>query len=137
MYRLSYSLISRSENYKNYEYPQKEGDIEYYVSRGFVANDASMKNDTFFNAGAYGKIGVGTSIKADGDWYKSLLDIVDFCNKNDIELVFFIAPEPEFTLVGKGNYQEYSEFISDIAEENGCAFYDFNLCRKDRFVSAF
>lgn len=44
-------LISKSQTaYKNYEYNKPEGAVEYYVDRGFVANDAVVAEDTFFNA---------------------------------------------------------------------------------------
>ena len=123
----------QTEQYKNYEYPKADDAIEYYVDRGFVANDAEVSSDTHFNGTAYGEIAVNTAISKDSDWYNSVSDIVDFCDKKGIELVFFVTPEPEWTLVGKGNYQEYHDFIQEIADENNVELYDFNLCRNQYF----
>lgn len=123
--------IKQTQQYKNYIYTKKEGDIEYYVERGFVANDAEIGNDVYFNSTAYGEIGMGTEITKESDWFKSLAEIISYCKKQGIELTLFITPEPEWTLVGKGNYQEYHEFISEIANEYGLDFYDFNLCKKE------
>jgi hypothetical protein len=123
----------QTEQYKNYEYPKADDAVEYYVDRGFVANDAEVSSDTHFNVTAYGGIGMGTAITKDSDWYNSVSDIVDFCDKEGIELVFFVTPEPEWTLVGKGNYQEYNDFIQNIADEKNVKLYDFNLCRNEYF----
>ena len=123
----------QTEQYKNYEYPKTDAAIEYYVDRGFVANDAEVSGDAYFNATAYGGIDIGTAISKDCDWYNSVSDIVEFCDKKRIELVFFVTPEPEWTLVGKGNYQKYHDFIQDIADEKKVDFYDFNLFRKQYF----
>jgi|GEM_PF-1298884 len=123
----------QTDYYKNYEYPKADDAIEYYVDRGFVANDAEVSGDTHFNKKAYGEIGVGSSISKDSDWYNSLSDIVDFCNEKDVKLTFFITPEPEWTLVGKGNYQAFHDFVDGIASEFGLDFYDFNLCRNKYF----
>ena len=123
----------QTEQYKNYEYPKADDAIEYYVDRGFVANDSEVSSTTYFNTYAYGQIGMGTAVSKDSDWYNSVSDIVDFCNKEEIELILFVTPEPEWTLVGKGNYQEYHDFIVDIANKMNVEFYDFNLCRNEYF----
>ena len=123
----------QTENYKNYIYQKNDGDEEYYVDRGYVACSTEVCPETLFNCQAYGKIGVGTNISCDSDWYRSLTDIVNYCKKNDIQLTLFIAPEPEWTLVGKENYQEYHEFISDIAQKYSLDFLDFNLCKREYF----
>ncbi|SES26093.1 hypothetical protein SAMN04487884_12563 [Butyrivibrio fibrisolvens] len=123
----------QTDEYKNYEYVRNEGDVEYYVDRGFVANDAEVSSDTHFNVTAYGEIGVGSIISRDTDWYNSVVDIVDYCKAHDIEITFFVTPEPEWTLVGKGNYDKYHEFISDISKDLEVDFYDFNLCKNEFF----
>lgn len=124
-------IIKKSQsNYKNYEWTRKEGDMEYYVERGFVANDNVIGNDIFTNKAAYGKI---PAVNVESDWYKSLDSIVNYCKKQGIELIFFIAPEPEWTIAGKQNYQEYHNGIKAIADDKGVAFYDFNLCRNNYF----
>lgn len=120
----------QTDEYKNYEYVRNEGDVEYYVDRGFVANDAEVSPDTHFNAKAYGEIG---EISRDCDWYNSVVDIVSYCKKHNIEITLFVTPEPEWTLVGKGDYDKYHEFINEIAKELEVDFYDFNLCKNEIF----
>lgn len=61
------------------------------------------------------------------------MDIVGFCKKHNIELVLFVAPEPEWTIVGKGNYSEYHSRLKEISTVNGVGFYDFNLCKSAYF----
>ena len=123
----------RQKAYKNYEYPKFDDAMEYYSDRGFVANNTEVSCDTHFNLSAYNRIGMENAIRKYSDWYNSVSDIVDFCNKKGIKLVFFVTPEPEWTLVGKGNYQEYHEFIQDMADEERVELYDFNLCRNQYF----
>ena len=123
----------RTDAYRNYEYVRYEKDFEYYMNRGFVASDAQVNPAMHFNKSAYGPIEVGTTISRVSDWYNSIVDIIDYCRAENIELTFFISPEPEWTLVGKSNYDEYHDFISDIADEHGIEFVDFNLCKDEFF----
>lgn len=128
-------LLTRKsqDTYRNYEYDKPEGAVEYYVDRGFVANNNVVAEDTFFNAKAYDGVGNTYDSLKGTDWEKSLIEIVSFCNRKGIGLTFFMAPEPEWTIAGTGNYSEYHDSIDRIAQECGVAFYDFNLCRDEVF----
>ena len=127
-------LISKSQaTYKNYEYNKPEGAVEYYVDRGFVANDAVVAENTFFNTTAYNPVGRTYDSIKNSDWEKTLGGIVKFCNRKGIALTFFITPEPEWTLVGTGDYSDYHEAVKRISQEYGIEFYDFNLCRDEVF----
>lgn len=129
------NLVQRKQmdSYKNYEWVRYENQIEYYVERGFVANDGVVAEDTYWNSMAYDEIVVPTTVTQESDWSISLQSIINYCSKNDIELTLFIAPEPEWTVIGKGNYQAYHDMISEIANENNLKFYDFNLCKPEFF----
>lgn len=118
-----------TESYKNYEWVPN-GSSEYYAGKGFVGNDSAIDIESLsVNANAYGEIPVPDA-DLQTDWLESLLSIIRFCNQNQIELVFFIAPEPESTVVGKGNYQQYHDYIQQIADRNDIPFFDFNLVRE-------
>lgn len=120
-------------NYRNYRFPIRPEDTEYYKERGFVASSGTVAENVMINEKAYGRIETGDQISTDSDWYSCLQEIISYCKDNHIRLTFVISPEPEWTLAGKGNYQEYHDFIAGIAEENGIRFLDFNLCRNDVF----
>ena len=119
--------------YKNYEGPKVDAEEEYYDDRGFVACNLEFGDKKYFNSPAKRKIEMGSIINKENDWYDSVSSIVNYCNKNEIELYFIVVPEQELTLVGKGNYQEYHDFPLDIANEKKVDFYDFNLCRNQYF----
>lgn len=129
-YEYIQELIStkNSDSYRNYEWVREDGETEYYVDRGFVAEDATAEDDGYINEFAYGEI---KAIDRKSDWYRSLQSIVDYCNSQRVELYFFIAPQPEWTIVGKQNYQEYHDEIQAISEELGVSFYDFNFCKNE------
>ncbi len=127
-----YSLLKKkqSEDYKNYRWVKDNK--EYYVDRGFVANDLVVDPEKHWNTLAYGNIEKAIQLTGKNDWYRSLKDIITYCKKNNIKMTLFVVPEPEWTIVGKGNYQQYHDMVQTIADSNEIEFYDFNFC-KPRF----
>lgn len=121
------------KSYKEYEWVKTNGDIEYYVDRGFVANDGFMSSEEQWNAAAYGNIAAVNNISKESNWRKNLQRIIDLCEDEGIELTLFVAPMPEWTIVGKENYDEYSQMVRTIAKENNIGYYDFNLCKSIYF----
>ncbi|MCD8238774.1 MAG: hypothetical protein LUC92_05505 [Clostridiales bacterium] len=119
-----------SDAYKNYEYIKKEGSAEYYVDRGFVANDGAIDKNKLLFSEAYGEIDLSLISE---DYLNSLKDIAELCEKNDVELTLFIAPMPEITIAGKGNYDEYSGYINELSKSLNVEFYDFNYCKPNYF----
>ncbi|MBR4909229.1 MAG: hypothetical protein IKZ43_09500 [Acidaminococcaceae bacterium] len=128
-----YNLIKKkqSEDYKNYRWVKDNK--EYYVDRGFVANDEVVDPDEYWNKLAYGNIEKAVKLTEKNDWYRSLKNIITYCKKNNIKLTLFVVPEPEWTLVGKGNYQKYHDMVQTIADSNEIGFYDFNFCKSQFF----
>lgn len=133
-YIINMIRAKNSPDYQNYQYEKTDNQIEYYVERGFVANDSSLNDEEGWVCSGV-PIGV-EKMNNKTDWYKSLSDIVEYCNKNDIEIVFFITPMPEATIISTGNYQDYHNYIYSIAEEMNVEFYDFNLCKSEYFNCA-
>lgn len=105
----------------------------YYVDRGFYANENVVGDNVYWNSKAFGEISALDKMIPDCDWYKSLETIVNYCKNNGIELILYVTPEPEWTLVGKGNYSDYHNRLSRIAETFSVPFYDFNLCKASYF----
>ena len=130
-----YSLAVKkcSAEYRNYEWIAPENTDEFYIDRGFVGNEGSANPEDLWNSMAYDPVTVRDSIGRGDLWYGSLERIVRFCRNSGIALTFFIAPEQETTIVGRGNYQEYHDLIEGIASEYQVSFYDFNLCRPEFF----
>lgn len=122
----------QSDDYKNFCWPKEENEKNYYVERGFVAYDDKAKPKQWYQK-AYGKIKKAVSLTEQNDWYKALNKIIAFCKSKKIKLTFIVVPEPEWTVVGQRNYQEYHDFIKSIADKNEIDFFDFNLCKPAYF----
>lgn len=125
-------LKKNEESYKNYEWIRTEEQMEYYVDRGFVANDNIVPEETYWNLSAYDPIDI-ESISM--DWKNSLQDIIQLCKKEGVKLILFVTPMPEWTIVGKGNYDEYHLLIEKIANNAGIDFYDFNFVDSKYFAT--
>lgn len=59
--------------------------------------------------------------------------IIRLCKREGIELTFFISPIYPVQVASVENYDAYSRRISQIAEQNGIEFYDFNLIKTQFF----
>ena len=57
--------------------------------------------------------------------------IITFCRENGIELILVQAPMSDAFLSADGNRQLYMDFFAQKAEQNGLAYWDLNLCRKE------
>ena len=68
----------------------------------------------------------------------AILDMVRFCKKRGIRIVFFAAPVPEFVTDSVDNYEEYADTICQLLNEAGGEEYlDFNLIAFDRKNAAY
>ena len=63
-------IAKNKESYKNYEWVRNPDAIEYYVDRGFVANDGSVPENVYWNTKAYGDISAVNKITDKSDWKK-------------------------------------------------------------------
>lgn len=111
-----------SENYLNYEYV--DYGWEYYDGKGFVANvgivDINNYKDTVYEPIREDQISK--------DNQEMLVNIIEYCKKNNIDLVVIVAPMPQFRLEQIGNYDLYVEQVRQLLEPYDVEFYDFNLC---------
>lgn len=121
----------RTEGYKNYEYwGDPETDQQYYTRKGYIANRETIENYDFSAEGDWEAI---PEVIFSEDDKRSLQRIIDYCEKNNIELAFFSVPMPYYNMVATGNYGSYIEQVNDLLEGSGVPYYDFNLCREDYF----
>lgn len=121
----------RTEGYKNYEYwGDPETDQQYYTRKGYIVNRRAIENYDFSFEGEWEAI--PEKIFSEDD-KKSIQRIIDYCNRNNIELAFFSAPMPYYNMVATGNYGSYIEQVNDLLKGSGVPYYDFNLCREEYF----
>ena len=120
----------QTDNYKNYKWTKNKNDTEYYVTKGYVANETVMQENAYSDEKTDTTIDL-TSIS--DDWKKSLQDIIDFCKKERIQLTLFSTPMSESFLIKNGNYGDYSRMIQNIADQADISYYDFNLCKPEYF----
>ena len=124
-----------TEFYKNYKFYYELDTLKrkdmYYVEKGYCTSYKIFFS--YWNELAYGNLNAQIKMTEKNDWYKSLLDIINFCKKENIKLTFVIAPTPEWNIVGKKKYQEYHDFVQSIADKYDLDFWDFNLCKPKYF----
>lgn len=120
-----------SKAYRQYQWAWYEKDKDYYVERGFVANDKIAEEGKYWNKLATIKFRLVPPEK--NDWRKTLLKIIDFCKENGMELTLVIAPLPEWSIVGTEKYQAYYDYVKEIADMHDLHFYDFNFCNPKYF----
>lgn len=109
--------------YKDCTYPFSE--FERYEGKGYVA--VNQVGDTY----GFEHFKEIDTASVSEDYVDTLQKIIDFCEKEEIELTLFSTPMPEFRLVDVGNYDAYIQFINGLLEGTDVKYYDFNLCRSE------
>lgn len=123
-----------TKEYKEYHWNKSFYNDEYYVDCGYVEKINTFEPE-YISERAFGRIDSESLLNEKTDWMKSLYDIISFCKDKSIELTFFIAPDRENTIVGKGNYQDFYCAMKEYANKNDINLYDFNLCKESYFDS--
>lgn len=113
----------KSDNYKNYSVGN--------AHKGFIELPVDYENtdSKVYWIQSSGDINYqpvsDENIKA---YSRKYLDrIIDFCKEKDIELVLYCTPMTDYHLASIGNYDQYTNFVKDIANTNNIKFYDFNM----------
>ena len=90
-------LINKKQTdiYREYGYEYVTSDTEWYAGKGFVANNASIREWNIFMSAGWEKIPF-TQITE--DWMESLNDIIEFCSKKDIPLTLISAQMSNYYL---------------------------------------
>lgn len=117
-----------SEPYKNYDYISIKGDT--YRSKGFMANDLEFTGSSDYITTADISTSFYDNYISD-DCRKYIIKIIEFCQKEDIELTFFSAPMTDFSLMTLGNYDSYIKQVKSFLSKYDVKYYDFNLCKTE------
>lgn len=110
--------------YRNYAYVKFEDDE--YEGKGFVRNFKEVNPEGFSANKLFDPI-AENAIEENNRKY--LNKIIDFCQEEEIELIFYSAPMSDFRLMGVGNYDSYIVQMKTFLKERDMPYYDFNLCR--------
>lgn len=125
-YMLRLNEKKRSAAYINHEYITSSADA--YLGKGYVeSSEVWGENSNYLRSVnfAFNKNYISEDCK------KYLKKIIDYCQKNNIELAFFSAPMSDFFLASFGNYDYYIQQVNEFLSEYGVPYYDFNLCKTD------
>jgi len=123
-------VMREKDNYKGYKYKKEseEGTLEY-LDKGYQSSTIELQEESLYVSE---NCGLGENpLSADAEKY--LRKIIEYCQKNQIELTFFITPMYELPILALGDYDNYIRQIRTIAAEYNIDYYDFNLC-KERYL---
>lgn len=124
--------LKQEDTYKEYAYiGEPQVDTEWYNGKGYVANKSRIEEENWSRKDSYSAIPDNLTSEDD---LRSLQSMVDYCEKNDIELVFIATPISDFRASSYGNYDYAVEQLTSFCESNGIEYYDFNLCKPDYFT---
>lgn len=115
--------------YINFEYVENPELNQYYRGKGFVANNDAVQNNNFFHDEHFENAERGFS----NDDMNALINIIKYCQKHQIKLVFFSAPMPDFRVLDTGDYDLYVQQVNIFLAEYNIPYFDFNLCKETYF----
>lgn len=69
-------------------------------------------------------------IPSRSEW--AIRDMIAFCQKKDVQIVFFATPVPEFVTDSVTNYEKYVDAVNDILQDSGVTYLDYNCSSFDR-----
>ncbi len=100
-----------------------------YREKGFIYRDGDAKIEIGFDfqEAAERKSLPEGDVPMSDDAYEYLIKIIDFCEENDICLVLVDQPMPDELLSRVDGYGRYVAFLSELADQYGIAYMNFNL----------
>lgn len=118
----------QSDTYKNYEPIVNEH--EYYVGKGFVYSEEELDVEAITWWDKFPS--ALEEMNGDGEYTNSYIQkIVEFCQENEIRLIFVTAPSCEQYLEAVEPYDAAYGYIKEMADRYGVPYLDFNLCKKE------
>jgi hypothetical protein len=115
-----------TKDYITNPYKYLPTDTMEYDTQGYVKGKLILSENYEFTVNNY----INTEkLLSDYSW-KWLRKIIDYCNEKDIELVLVNVPMPDGQLQAGTYYDEYTEYIRNVAQEYGLGYYDFNLTKE-------
>ena len=121
---------SKYKDYSDYYVNSNMKKVGAYRGKGYAAYIDEYADHEFFVRYDYRNV---NTEKISDDWKKTILDMVDYCNANHVDIVLFATPVSNFELSAVKNYDEYVSFIYDLVQTKNVQFIDFNLVSEDYF----
>ncbi|MDD6571191.1 MAG: hypothetical protein PUF12_02260 [Thermoflexaceae bacterium] len=118
----------RSSAYQNYECPEELATTYY---KGFISAGGGVQSGSLIYPAGSAALEPIREEPISEYSMKYLKKIIRLCRERGIELVLFTTPMTDYHTAVIGNYDAYHEAVRELAEEQGVAFYDFNLLRED------
>jgi hypothetical protein len=103
---------------------------EEYRGDGFVYGYLVVDPESGTNYSAY-NVDLSNDMPVSKLYYQSLLNIIQFCSENNIQLVLVNQPMPTQTLDTLIDYDNYIHFLKQIAEEHDVDYWNFDLYKGD------
>lgn len=117
----------QTKAYRNYEPVVLEK--EYYVGKGFVYSEEKLDADAITWWENFTP--VAEDMDSDETYTLSYIErIVEFCQEQEIRLIFVTAPCYERYLEEVGPYDLAYNYIKKMADSYGVLYLDFNLCKR-------
>lgn len=127
-------IKKQSKEYK--EFAGLDIDGERYAGKGYVASKEIIEDWDYFSDFNWQYTWEGfISDNISDRWLDLLADIIQFCDKNEIELTLISAPMSDYVIAGMQNYDRYVELVRNLIADTDVVYYDFNLCREKYFSS--
>lgn len=119
----------RTEAYADYYVENVlNGVVETYAEDGFYYSEHKAEGGVLYDIIMPEAFSENPMTK-EAEWY--LRKIIEYCEKENIELTLYSAPVTDYQASLYGEYDLYVEQVAGIAQEYGLSYYDFNLCREE------
>lgn len=102
-------------------------DFESYRHKGYSYTD--HRADALYCATSVQTVENPRGLSADAKKY--LHKIINYCDKNDIQLRLCANPTSDWVLCRTGDYDNYVMQMRELASQYGLEYYDFNLCKRE------
>ncbi len=114
-------------DYYNYVFP--EGSELNSIYKGYIGKEPDDKDER--NPLDEVIMEAFSEEKINPDWFGFVQNIIDYCNANNLKIIFYSLPESLYDLMIIGNYDDYSSFLKNYFKNKNCAYYDLNLCKNE------
>lgn len=98
-----------------------------YAGKGHIASRTVIPNGSLWTQ----EIPEELDFTIPVEQQKYLLEIISFCEENNIRLTFVSTPVTDFHLAFITNYDEYISTIKGFLAGYDVEYYDFNLCNRE------
>ena len=114
--------------YQNYQYQwESENDKAKYTEKGYFYHTLQMENP-YLHLDS-----VPNSMRMTGEAEEYLRKIIEYCQKEGIEIILFQTPVYEVETIAYERYDDYTGGVRAVAEEYQVPYYDFNLTKEEFF----